>query len=133
MQLKSLLRAEQRLRPRCPTELRRPRGAEEARPRPPCGGMAAAPRCGEWRRPGAVPLKLLALLALAGAAGAGQLSKWRVPVPMVSAGTAGRLRGREAPGALLARRGTHSVSLAYLSVHCAPGWVYFWVMFLYDD
>lgn len=98
--------AEQRLRPRCPTELRRPRGAEEARPRPPCGGMAAAPRCGEWRRPGAVPLRLLALLALAGAAGAGQLSKWRVPVPMVSAGTAGRLRGREAPGALLARRGT---------------------------
>lgn len=98
--------AEQRLRPRCPTELRRPRGAEEARPRPPCGGMAAAPRCGEWRRPGAVPLKLLALLALAGAAGAGQLSKWRVPVPMVSAGTAGRLRGREAPGALLVRRGT---------------------------
>ncbi|OXB72504.1 UNVERIFIED_CONTAM: hypothetical protein H355_002775 [Colinus virginianus] len=43
---------------------------------------AAAPRCGGWRRPGAVPLRLLALLALAGAAGAGQLSKWRVPVPM---------------------------------------------------
>ncbi|OXB63368.1 hypothetical protein ASZ78_001944 [Callipepla squamata] len=42
---------------------------------------AAAPRCGGWRRPGAVPLRLLALLALAGAASAGQLSKWRVPVP----------------------------------------------------
>lgn len=46
---------------------------------------AAAPRCGERRRPEAGVLRLLALLLLAGAAGAGQLSKWRVPVPMVSA------------------------------------------------
>uniref|UniRef100_A0A8B9I3J1 Transmembrane protein 87A n=1 Tax=Anser brachyrhynchus TaxID=132585 RepID=A0A8B9I3J1_9AVES len=46
---------------------------------------AEAPRCGERRRPEAAVLRLLALLLLAGAAGAGQLSKWRVPVPMVSA------------------------------------------------
>ncbi|KAM9191390.1 transmembrane protein 87A [Mergus octosetaceus] len=46
--------------------------------------MAAAevPRCGERRRPEAGVLRLLALLLLVGAAGAGQLSKWRVPVPM---------------------------------------------------
>ncbi|XP_068540088.1 transmembrane protein 87A isoform X2 [Anas acuta] len=43
---------------------------------------AAAPRCGERRRPEAGVLRLLALLLLAGAAGAGQLSKWRVSVPM---------------------------------------------------
>ncbi|XP_062351295.1 transmembrane protein 87A isoform X2 [Cinclus cinclus] len=42
---------------------------------------AAAPRSGEWRRrPGAVLLRLLAVLLLAGTAGAGQRSKWRLPV-----------------------------------------------------
>lgn len=75
-----------------------PRGAEEARPRrwwPPCGGMAAAvPRSGGWR-PEAVLLRLLAVLLLAGAAGAGQRSKWRLPVLMVSAGReGGKERGR---------------------------------------
>ncbi|XP_035394929.1 transmembrane protein 87A isoform X2 [Cygnus atratus] len=43
---------------------------------------AEAPRYGERRRSEAAVLRLLALLLLAGAAGAGQLSKWRVPVPM---------------------------------------------------
>ncbi|XP_075008171.1 transmembrane protein 87A isoform X1 [Calonectris borealis] len=44
--------------------------------------MAAAPRSGAWRRrrPEAVLLRLLAVLLLAGAAGAGQRSKWRLPV-----------------------------------------------------
>ncbi|XP_063254676.1 transmembrane protein 87A isoform X1 [Prinia subflava] len=44
--------------------------------------MAAAPRSGERRRPGAVLLRLLAVLLLAGTAGAGQRSKWRLPVPL---------------------------------------------------
>ncbi|XP_056349934.1 transmembrane protein 87A [Oenanthe melanoleuca] len=42
--------------------------------------MAAAPRSGGRRRPGAVLLRLLAVLLLAGTAGAGQRSKWRLPV-----------------------------------------------------
>ncbi|XP_064514213.1 transmembrane protein 87A isoform X3 [Pseudopipra pipra] len=42
--------------------------------------MAAAPRCGGRRRPGVVLLRLLAVLLLAGAVGAGQRSKWRLPV-----------------------------------------------------
>ncbi|XP_054371009.1 transmembrane protein 87A isoform X2 [Molothrus aeneus] len=42
--------------------------------------MAAAPRSGGRRRPGAVLLRLLAMLLLAGTAGAGQRSKWRLPV-----------------------------------------------------
>ncbi|XP_027604348.1 transmembrane protein 87A isoform X2 [Pipra filicauda] len=43
--------------------------------------MAAAPRCGgRRRRPGVVLLRLLAVLLLAGAVGAGQRSKWRLPV-----------------------------------------------------
>ncbi|XP_072786123.1 transmembrane protein 87A isoform X2 [Taeniopygia guttata] len=41
---------------------------------------AAAPRSGARRRPGAVLLRLLAVLLLAGTAGAGQRSKWRLPV-----------------------------------------------------
>lgn len=45
-------------------------------------------------------LRLLALLLLAGAAGAGQLSKWRVPVPMVSARRAAGAR----PGLPVASR-----------------------------
>ncbi|KAJ7413482.1 Transmembrane protein 87A [Willisornis vidua] len=40
----------------------------------------AAPRCGGRRRPGAALLRLLAVLLLAGAAGAGQRSRWRLPV-----------------------------------------------------
>ncbi|KAM6273477.1 transmembrane protein 87A isoform 2-T2 [Porphyrio hochstetteri] len=46
--------------------------------------MAAAPRSGGWRRrrPEAGLLQLLAVLVLAGAAGAGQRSKWRLPVLM---------------------------------------------------
>ncbi|XP_068802128.1 transmembrane protein 87A isoform X4 [Struthio camelus] len=47
--------------------------------------MAAAPRCGGWRRrqrSGVALLLPLAVLLLAGAAGAGQLSKWELPVPM---------------------------------------------------
>lgn len=91
-------RAGERLRP-APLSLahdRRvpPRGAEEARParrRPPYGGMAAAPRSGGRRRSGAVLLQLLMVLLLAGTAGAGQRSKWRLPVLLVSAGSgAGR-------------------------------------------
>ncbi|KAM3670045.1 transmembrane protein 87A isoform 2-T2 [Ammospiza maritima maritima] len=42
--------------------------------------MAAAPRSGGRRRPGAILLRLLAVLLLAGTAGAGQRSKWRLPV-----------------------------------------------------
>nr|XP_021389173.1 transmembrane protein 87A isoform X2 [Lonchura striata domestica] len=42
--------------------------------------MAAPPRSGARRRPGAVLLRLLAVLLLAGTAGAGQRSKWRLPV-----------------------------------------------------
>uniref|UniRef100_A0A8C3QTK5 Transmembrane protein 87A n=1 Tax=Cyanoderma ruficeps TaxID=181631 RepID=A0A8C3QTK5_9PASS len=42
--------------------------------------MAEAPRSGGRRRPGAVLLRLLAVLLLAGTAGAGQRSKWRLPV-----------------------------------------------------
>ncbi|XP_066044210.1 transmembrane protein 87A isoform X2 [Chamaea fasciata] len=42
--------------------------------------MVAAPRSGGRRRPGAVLLRLLAVLLLAGTAGAGQRSKWRLPV-----------------------------------------------------
>ncbi|XP_058277007.1 transmembrane protein 87A isoform X2 [Hirundo rustica] len=42
--------------------------------------MASAPRSGERRRSGAVLLRLLAVLLLAGTAGAGQRSKWRLPV-----------------------------------------------------
>ncbi|XP_027562671.1 transmembrane protein 87A isoform X2 [Neopelma chrysocephalum] len=42
--------------------------------------MAAAPRCGGRWRPGVVLLRLLLVLLLAGAAGAGQRSKWRLPV-----------------------------------------------------
>ncbi|XP_071283410.1 transmembrane protein 87A isoform X2 [Agelaius tricolor] len=42
--------------------------------------MVAAPRSGGRRRPGAVLLRLLAMLLLAGTAGAGQRSKWRLPV-----------------------------------------------------
>ncbi|XP_014805807.1 PREDICTED: transmembrane protein 87A isoform X3 [Calidris pugnax] len=41
---------------------------------------AEAPRSGGRRRPEAVLLRLLALLLLAGAVGAGQRSKWRLPV-----------------------------------------------------
>ncbi|XP_032918926.1 transmembrane protein 87A isoform X2 [Catharus ustulatus] len=44
--------------------------------------MAAAPRSGGRRRPGALLLQLLAVLLLAGTAGAGQRSKWRLPVPL---------------------------------------------------
>ncbi|XP_030805029.1 transmembrane protein 87A isoform X2 [Camarhynchus parvulus] len=42
--------------------------------------MAAAPRSGGRRQPGTVLLRLLAVLLLAGTAGAGQRSKWRLPV-----------------------------------------------------
>ncbi|XP_068049526.1 transmembrane protein 87A [Anomalospiza imberbis] len=42
--------------------------------------MVAAPRSGGRRRPGAALLWLLAVLLLAGTAGAGQRSKWRLPV-----------------------------------------------------
>nr|XP_054491774.1 transmembrane protein 87A [Agelaius phoeniceus] len=42
--------------------------------------MVAVPRSGGRRRPGAVLLRLLAMLLLAGTAGAGQRSKWRLPV-----------------------------------------------------
>ncbi|XP_053801659.1 transmembrane protein 87A isoform X2 [Vidua chalybeata] len=42
--------------------------------------MVAAPRSGGRRRPGAVLLRLLAVLLLAGTVGAGQRSKWRLPV-----------------------------------------------------
>ncbi|KAL9849144.1 transmembrane protein 87A isoform 1-T1 [Geothlypis trichas] len=41
---------------------------------------AAAPRSGGRRRPGAVLLQMLAVLLLVGTAGAGQRSKWRLPV-----------------------------------------------------
>ncbi|NXP54801.1 TM87A protein, partial [Heliornis fulica] len=41
---------------------------------------ASSPRSGRWRRPEAGLLRLLAVLLLAGAAGAGQRSKWRLPV-----------------------------------------------------
>ncbi|KAM7041890.1 transmembrane protein 87A isoform 2-T2 [Acridotheres tristis] len=44
--------------------------------------MAAAPRSGGWRRLGAVLLRLLAVLLLAGTVGAGQRSKWRLPVTL---------------------------------------------------